>query len=75
MADFPRGANGAVACLDCGMLYRDFPLDVNLSRGQWLLIHPDDGGVLCANCIVRRVRERIPSATVCHLVVEVSPRG
>ena len=26
-----------------------------IPRAQWLLIHPEDGGVLCANCMLRRV--------------------
>ena len=45
----------AVRCMDCGLDYEhDFPLDVVLTKEQWLLIHPQDGGVLCGNCIVKR---------------------
>jgi hypothetical protein len=40
--------------MDCGLDYGQYPLDVVLKKEQWLLIHPDDGGVLCANCIVER---------------------
>lgn len=61
-------------CLDCGLPYAAFPLDVNLPRSQWLLIHPDEHGVLCARCIVARAAA-VPGATVCHLVIEVSPRS
>jgi hypothetical protein len=43
-----------VRCMDCGLDYEQYPLDVVLKKAQWLLIHPDDGGVLCANCIVGR---------------------
>ncbi len=62
-----------VACLDCGLPYEQFPLDTHLSRPQWLEIHPDDGGVLCANCIVKRAAA-IPGATLVHLVIEITPR-
>jgi hypothetical protein len=45
----------ALCCMDCALDYEhDFPLDVVLTKEQWLLIHPADGGVLCANCIVKR---------------------
>lgn len=43
-----------VRCLDCGLAYRDFPLDLTLPDEQWRMIHPDGNGVLCANCIVKR---------------------
>ena len=42
-------------CLDCGALYREFPLDMTVPDDQWLMIHPEgEGGILCASCIVRR---------------------
>ena len=41
-------------CLDCGMSYQDFPLDTTLSNDQWLMIHPERDGLLCAGCIVKR---------------------
>jgi hypothetical protein len=63
-----------VACLDCGLPYADFPMDVSLPRGQWLTIHPDEHGVICAGCIVKRVRARMVGAVVIHMVVEVSCR-
>jgi hypothetical protein len=72
----PVGSTGAReqtgACLDCGRSYMEFPLDLNLPRGQWLLIHPDDGGLLCASCIVARAA-KIPGATVVHAVIEITP--
>lgn len=44
-----------VQCLDCGGPYDELmACDLVLPRAQWLQIHPDDGGVLCANCILRR---------------------
>lgn len=59
-------------CMDCGLPYEDFPLDVMLPRGQWLLIHSNDDGVLCAQCMVKRI-SKIPGATACHMVVEIAP--
>lgn len=59
-------------CLDCDIPYSEFPMDVVLPRGQWLLINPADSGVLCANCIVARA-SKILKATVCHLIIEVRP--
>lgn len=63
-----------MGCLDCGAPYEMFPLDVVLPRGQWLLIHPDEHGVLCAACIVKRAA-RIPGVTVAHMILEVSTRA
>lgn len=65
---------GAV-CLDCGLRYDEFPLDLLLPRSQWLEIHPtsdDGGGLLCAACMVRRA-SNIPGATAVHAVIEISP--
>lgn len=60
-------------CLDCGKPYAEFPLDVVLPRSQWLEIHPDEHGLLCAGCIVARAA-KVPGATVAHLVIEFAPR-
>ena len=38
-------------CMDCGV---ENSIDIVLTREQWLKINPKDGGILCANCIVRR---------------------
>ena len=38
-------------CLDCGV---DWDIDFVFSRKDWLLIHPDCHGELCANCIIKR---------------------
>ena len=44
-----------MTCLDCGGDYdKLMACDLVLPRDQWLAVHPDDGGVLCANCMVRR---------------------
>lgn len=51
-----------VPCLDCGRDYAEtMALDLVIPRAQWLLIHPEDGGVLCACCMLRRA-EKIPHA-------------
>lgn len=55
--------------MDCGLDYGQYPLDVVLSKEQWLLIHPDDGGVLCGNCIVARAA-KLPS--VINLTVRIT---
>lgn len=59
-------------CLDCGLAYKKFGLDVILPRSQWLAIHPDDHGLLCARCIVIRAAT-ITRAVACHLIIEVAP--
>lgn len=58
------------ACLDCGLPYTDFLLDVLLPRSQWLQIHPDENGLLCAACIVRRV-SALPGVTALHAIADV----
>lgn len=59
-------------CLDCGLPYAAFPLDVNLPRAQWLAIHPEgEDGLLCAACIVARAAT-LPGVTVAHMVLEVA---
>ena len=63
----------ALACEDCGLLYEAFPLDVNLSRAQWLAIYPGDNGVLCAGCIVKR-GAKLPGVSVAHLIFEIWPK-
>ena len=44
-------------CMDCGLAYGSAGFDLVLPREHWLLIHPDDGGVLCANCVVARAQK------------------
>lgn len=58
-----RASNHAakVRCMDCKLNYDDYPMDIVLSKDQWLMIHPGDGGVLCANCIATRAR-KLPGA-------------
>jgi hypothetical protein len=51
------------ACLDCGLDYEQFPLDVVLADAQWRAIHPDGGGLLCAACIAKRAA-RLPDTII-----------
>ena len=64
--------NREAKCLDCGLDYKQFPLDVLLPRAQWLAIHPDENGVLCVACLVKRCA-LLPGAVVVHAVVEIAP--
>ncbi len=60
-----------VGCIDCGMSYLDFPMDVVLPHDQWALIsgRDDGGGILCANCIVKRAA-KLQRFTVARLTLE-----
>lgn len=59
-----------LSCMDCKMPYSKFPLDMLFPRGQWLAINPKDGGLLCANCMVKRA-SKLKGAVVVHAVVEI----
>lgn len=48
-------------------------LDLVLPRWQWLEIHPDDGGILCANCIVRRA-SKLTGAVSVHAVIGIASK-
>lgn len=44
-----------IFCKDCKLDYEKFGIDTTLTNSQWLMIHPEgEGGILCANCIVKR---------------------
>ena len=60
-------------CLDCGLPYEQFPLDVILPRAQWLEIHPAEHGLLCATCIVKRAAN-VPGVTCAHMILEIAVR-
>ncbi len=62
-------------CLDCGIPYSKLGLDLVLPDEQWLMIHPEgEGGILCANCIVKRA-EKIEGATVVLAKIEIGGSG
>ena len=63
-----------VRCLDCGLPYSEFGLDNHVPRSQWLEIHPEENGVLCANCVVKRA-SRIPGCTLVHMIFEVQSQS
>lgn len=58
-----------LACLDCGLLYRNFPLDATLPDEQWAMLHDGPGGLLCAGCIVKRAA-RLPGAVAVRMRIE-----
>jgi hypothetical protein len=60
------------ACLDCGLDYSEFAMDVLLPRSQWLDIHPDEHGLLCARCIVKRAA-KMPGAISLQAVIAYAP--
>jgi len=56
---YPKPPDKA-ACYDCRLDYRKFPLDAIVVDDLWELINPskhDGGGLLCPNCICRRLKE------------------
>lgn len=61
-------------CEDCGLPYQDFPLDTTVPNSQWHDIHPEhpEGGILCANCMVRRA-SRLPGIIAARMVFEFAP--
>jgi hypothetical protein len=58
-----------VRCIDCGLPYVEFPLDVSLPPEQWSAIHPQLNGVLCAQCIAHRAA-RIVGVTLLRMSME-----
>jgi hypothetical protein len=67
----PVGAP-AVSCEDCHTPYAEFPLDVTIPDGQWEKIMPGrrGGGILCANCIVRRA-SYLPGVVAVRAEIEI----
>ena len=63
---------GVVSCMDCQLPYEDFLLDTTLPHNQWSLIHDSEGGLLCANCMVKRA-SKIPGAIACRMVIDIRP--
>ncbi len=43
--------------MDCHKPYDNFGLDVVLPNDQWLLINPQNDGLLCAQCMVNRAKK------------------
>lgn len=60
-------------CEDCGLAYSDFGLDTTVPNLQWELIHPGgEGGILCANCMVKRA-SRLNGIIAARMVFEIVP--
>lgn len=53
-----------LCCLDCRIPYRDFPCDCNVSDALWETLVGRPGGVLCPNCIARRIVEKTDATFV-----------
>lgn len=70
------------ACMDCGLPYEQFPLDLLFPRSQWCEIlsqtrenpcaDDNDGGLLCAQCMIKRAA-KVPGATCVQAVIEINP--
>lgn len=71
-----NGQPFVVGCEDCGLPYRDFPLDLTIPDADWEVIHPgsNGGGLLCAQCIVTRA-SRLPDVTVVRATFERVTEG
>jgi len=42
-------------CMDYGADYEEtMAISLLIPKTQWLRINPEDGGLLCANCMLRR---------------------
>ncbi len=54
---FATSESHPAVCLDCGLLYAGFGVDITLSDAHWLLICPEKDGLLCGTCIARRARQ------------------
>lgn len=61
-----------VVCRECGVPYETLGLDITLPDDQWAMIYPEDGGILCANCIAKRAA-RLPRAIAIRAYIEFAP--
>lgn len=69
-----EGSSARVTCKDCGLPYAEFGLDTTIPNGQWELINPnDEGGVLCANCMIKRAA-KFPAMIAARMVFEIHYR-
>lgn len=57
---YNKDEDGRIICIDCGMRYEDFA-DLTIDDDLWEKIAPyknsDGGGILCPNCILKRLSE------------------
>lgn len=64
------GRASHVGCMDCGFPYSEFGIDLVMPRAQWMEIHPQEDGVLCANCMMQRA-SKVKGATCVHAIIEI----
>ena len=57
-------------CMDCGRSYLSFRLDLILPNYQWRQITPQVGGLLCANCIMRRAAHKFDEAVAVRAYID-----
>lgn len=60
------------SCRECGLPYEDLGLDITLPDDQWLMIHPEGGGILCGSCIAKRAAF-LPRAIALRAYIEFAP--
>lgn len=56
-------------CKDCGELYSDMGVDITFPEEQWKLIFPEESGLLCASCIMKRV-EKIKNSIAVRAIID-----
>lgn len=56
-------------CIDCGLNYEEFPIDLLLPDNQWKKIHKGVNGVICPSCIIKRIA-KFPEAIIIKANVE-----
>ena len=59
-------------CDDCGLPYSEFGVDTCLAAQQWKAVCPEgggDGGLLCANCICKRI-SKLSGPTVLYCWID-----
>lgn len=56
-------------CLDCGELYSNMGIDITFSDEQWKMIFPEENGLLCASCIVKRAG-RLKKAIAIRAIID-----
>lgn len=46
--------NRPLHCMECGLLYKEFGIDVNVPDDQWVLLmgRPAGDGMMCGACLI-----------------------
>lgn len=53
-------------CIDCGLDYSEFGVDLVLPDQQWKILFPEESGLLFANCICKRA-SKLGTSIVCWI--------